>query len=178
MDPVEITAGRLHLRPWQPGDEPALLAACTDPEVVRWTQVPHPHTLEHARSYAAELAPQGWSEGTSLTWAVCDSTTAQVLANVALRRSGDDGTWDVGFWALPGARGRGVVPEALGAVCRWAFAVLSAERIEWRAQVGNTPSRRVAEKAGFGIEGVARRGLVHRGERVDCWVGALLPTDP
>lgn len=153
------------------------MAACTDPEVVRWTEVPHPYTLEHARAYVTTLAPEGWTKGTGPSWAVCGSASGEVLANITIRRQPVPGTWDVGFLALPDSRGQGVVSEALAVVCRWGFAVLGARRIEWRAQVGNVASRRVAEKAGFSFEGTARHGLVHRGARVDCWVGALLPGD-
>ena len=178
VDPVEITAGRLHLRPWQTGDETVLLEACADPEVQRWTSVPTPCLAEHARERVMETAPRGWAERTALSWAVCDSTTGEVLADLVLRPAGDPDVWDVGFWCRPSARGRGVVPDALGVACRWAFAELGAQRIEWRAEVGNVASRRVAEKAGFTVEGILRRGMVHRGGHVDGWLGARLPDDP
>ncbi|NYF42842.1 RimJ/RimL family protein N-acetyltransferase [Streptosporangium sandarakinum] len=35
-------------------------------------------------------------------------------------------------------------------------------------------SRRVAEKAGFVVEATLRRRLLHRGMRVDVWVGSPL----
>jgi RimJ/RimL family protein N-acetyltransferase len=43
--------------------------------------------------------------------------------------------------------------------------------------VGNVASRRVAEKAGFRVEATLRRRLVHRGVRVDAWVGSMLPDE-
>lgn len=182
VEPFEITAGRLHLRPWRAGDQSVLLAAGSDPMTLRWTTLPDPYLPEHAEAYVTRTTPQGWASGQDLTWAVCESATGTVWANIALRPVGDpaaeQGVWDVGFWCLASARGQGVVPEALGAVCRWAFAVLGARRIEWAAQVGNGASRRAAEKAGFQAEGVRRAGLVQRGEVVDAWVGALLPGDP
>jgi RimJ/RimL family protein N-acetyltransferase len=178
MDPVEITAGRLHLRPWQAGDEDVLLEVGADPGVQRWNALPVPYLPEHARTYVRETSVEGWASGRALTWAVCGSTTGEVLAHVALRPGADTGVYDVGFWCRPSARGLGVVPDALGVVCRWAFAELGAARIEWMAEVGNTSSRRAAEKAGFTVEGVLRRGLVHRGSHVDGWLGARLPDDP
>jgi RimJ/RimL family protein N-acetyltransferase len=64
-------------------------------------------------------------------------------------------------------------------VCRWGFNDLGATRIEWYARVGNWASRRVAEKAGFTIEGTLRAGLpVPGGRRSEAWVGARLPDDP
>lgn len=176
MDPVEITAGRWHLRTWQAGDEAALVAMCSDPATVRFTSVPVPYSPEHARGYV-EATAAAWEEGTAASWAVCDATDPAPLGALALRRTADPAVWDVGFHTAPQARGRGLMAESLATACRWAFAELGAGRVEWRAHVGNWGSRRVAEKAGFTVEGVARAGLEHRGARVDCWVGARLPGD-
>jgi RimJ/RimL family protein N-acetyltransferase len=178
MEPVEITAGRLHLRPWLPSDASAVLAACTDPAIQRWTTVPVPYTAEHARHFVEEHGPKGWVDDTDYGFAVCDSTSSDLLAAVSVRRHAARDAWDVGYWAVPSARGTGVVTDALGVVCRWAFAELGAERIEWYAEVGNVASRRVAEKAGFTVEGVLRSGIPGRDGRVDCWIGARLSTDP
>lgn len=177
MDPTEITAGRLHLRPWQEGDQDVLVAAGNDPESARWTNVPSPYTHTDADEWVRVTAPRGWAEGTALSFAVCDSTTSEVLASVALRPGGDPGVWEVGYWCVPEHRGDGVVPEALGSLCRWAFGALGAVRIGWRAQVGNYASLRCAQKAGFQVEGVMRDGLLHRGRHVDGWIAGLLPGD-
>ena len=63
------------------------------------------------------------------------------------------------------------------AACRWAFTRMSVDRVEWRAEVGNTASRAVAERAGFTIEGMLRSSLVNKGVLRDGWVGSLLPSD-
>ena len=178
MDPTEITAGRLHLRPWQEGDQEVLLAAGNDPESARWTNVPSPYTREAADEWVRVTAPQGWAAGTALSFAVCDSTTSEVLASVALRPAGDPDVWSVGYWCVPEHRGQGVVPDALGPLCRWGFGALGAKRVEWMAQVGNYASLRSAQKAGFQVEGVLRGGMLHRGVHVDGWIAGLLPGDP
>ncbi len=121
--------------------------------------------------------PSGWAAGDVMTFAVCDSTNGTPLASICLNREEGD-RFEVGFWAHPDARGRGVMTDAVRTVCRWAFAELGAARIEWLAEVGNHASRRVAEKAGFTVEGVARSRLMHRGTRVDAWTAARLPQDP
>ena len=176
-EPTSISAGALHLRPWEPYDADAVLAAGTDPLVQRWTQVPVPYTPEHARDFAAG-GQQRWRDGTELGFAVCDSTTGSVLANVGLRPGCDEVTWEVGCWTVPEGRGRGVVPEAAAVLARWAFAVLDAQRVEWLADPGNWASRRAAQKAGFTAEGVLRGGMRHRGESRDGWVAGRRPEDP
>jgi RimJ/RimL family protein N-acetyltransferase len=87
------------------------------------------------------------------------------------------GTAEIGFWCAPAERGRGIVPDAVRAVCRWGFGALGLERITWLAYVGNDASRRVADKVGFAVEGTLRAYLPHRGERRDAWIGSLLRTD-
>ena len=59
MEPTEITAGRLHLRPWQEGDQEVLVAAADDPDSIRWTQVPSPYSREEADRWVRETAPAG-----------------------------------------------------------------------------------------------------------------------
>jgi RimJ/RimL family protein N-acetyltransferase len=176
MELAEIVAGRLHLRPWSGYDEDAVLAACQDPEIQRWTTVPSPYTREDARTWLTVTAPDRWADGTAATFAVLDAVSGAVLASISLHAIAD-GTAEVGYWCAPEARGRGVVGEAIGALCRWGFAALDLQRIEWLAAVGNWPSRAVAEKCGFTIEGIARSGTTQRGNRLDAWVGALLRTD-
>jgi RimJ/RimL family protein N-acetyltransferase len=65
--------------------------------------------------------------------------------------------------------------DAARLVCRFGFEVLHLGRIEWWAGVGNEPSRRVAQRLGFTMEGTCRRRLSHREERLDGWVAGLLP---
>ena len=83
----------------------------------------------------------------------------------------------IGYWAVPGTRGRGYPAEAVREVCRWAFEDLGLAVIRWDALVGNEASWRVAERVGFTREGTARARLVHRGVRVDTWIGSLLRTE-
>ena len=173
---VSLTAGRLHLRPWEPWDAEEVHAACQDPEVQRWTTVPVPYTADDARAYVTELSPRGWEAGTTASFAVLDATTARVHASVALMDLAD-GSAELGFWTAPGSRRQGYTAEAVGAVCRWGFGALGLERVLWRAEVGNWGSRAVAEACGFTVEGTQRRGLVHRGSRVDSWTGSLLADD-
>lgn len=171
MEPVEIAAGRLQLRPFAPYDEDDVLAACQDPAIQHWTTVPSPYTRELAREW---LSHDRFAVDEP-TWAVRDAVTGALLASVALRVR--DGVGDVGYWCAAPARGTGVMTEALQAVCRWGFGALGLDHITWCAEVGNWASRAVAEKSGFRVEGVRRRMLQHRGNWVDGWVGTLLAID-
>ena len=178
MEPVEINAGRLHLRPWDAGDIGAVLRAGADPAVQRWTLVPVPYTRADAADFVTRYVPQSWADDGELVWAVCDATTGAPLACLGLHRGHSEGVRQVGFWCLPEARGRQVVPDALQAAARWAFTELGLTRLEWAAEVGNAASLRVAIKAGFAFEGRRRASLRRRdSSRMDGWWAARLPAD-
>lgn len=168
-----IPAGWLVLRPFTVADVEWVYEVSQDPALQQFVQVPSPYLMEHARHFVEHLAIELEARGERVEFVVEDATTGERLARVGLGMRGD-GTAEVGYWTAPAARGRGVASAAVRAVCRWAFVERGLELIEWRAEVGNVASRRVAEKAGFVLEGQLRKRLVHRGERVDAWVGSLL----
>ncbi|RIV34640.1 N-acetyltransferase [Micromonospora radicis] len=169
-------AHELRLRPMEEGDLDAVVIACQDPDTQRWTTLPQEYDRPAAESFLSHCRDT-WAGGTAACFVIADRQD-RYAGSIDLRLSATDPLLaDVGFLTAPHARGRGYQPAALLALCAWGFAALGLARIEWRANVGNVASRRVAEKAGFTVEGVARNALNHRGTRVDAWVGALLAED-
>nr|WP_240956205.1 GNAT family N-acetyltransferase [Micromonospora sp. HNM0581] len=166
----------IRLRPMDEHDLDAVVDTCRDPDTLRWTNVPKDYGLADAESFLT-FCTAGWAGATSASFVIADPSD-RYAGSIDLRLSDTDPLLaDVGFMTAPHARGRGYQPAALAALCTWGFAALGLARVEWRANVGNVASRRAAEKAGFVLEGTARRALNHRGDRVDAWVGALLAED-
>ncbi|MEU4470203.1 GNAT family N-acetyltransferase [Micromonospora sp. NPDC023888] len=169
-------AGELRLRPMEEQDLDAVVQTCRDPETIRWTTVPDPYQQADAQGFQV-YSQDAWARGQAACFVVADPDD-RYAGTIDLRLSPTDALLaDVGFMTAPAARGRGYMPAALVALSTWGCATLGLARIEWKANVGNTASRRVAEKAGFTFEGTARGGVQHRGERVDAWVAALLAED-
>ncbi|MEN8650078.1 GNAT family N-acetyltransferase [Streptomyces sp. 21So2-11] len=177
MKPVILTTERLLLRPFEQADTDAVLLACQDPGIQRWTTIPSPYERWHAESFVGRQAPDGWRSGTVHSFAVLTRGGAELVAAVSTVRREQSDTAEIGFWAAAGYRGRGYVTESVLALAHWVFTTVGVERLEWRAEVGNTASRAVAEKAGFVLEGTQRSGIVNKGIRRDAWIGALLPSD-
>ncbi|MCH5671826.1 GNAT family N-acetyltransferase [Streptomyces gilvus] len=176
MEPVTLTTARLLLRTVGPQDTDAVHAAAQDPDIQRWTTIPSPYLPEHARSFTQEIVPEGWANGSMLTFGLFLPEGEDLVGMLGLTMRSLS-TAEIGFWAAKEHRGNGYVTEGTVEVCRWAFTHLSVDRVEWRAEVGNRPSRAVAERAGFVIEGTLRSAITHGGVRRDAWVGALLPSD-
>ncbi|MCI4064423.1 GNAT family N-acetyltransferase [Micromonospora sp. R77] len=172
-----VGAIELRLRPMEQRDLDAIVTTCRDADTLRWTTVPHPYQRAHAEGFRRDIAEATWARGTGAYFAVADAADDYV-GSIDLRISpADPLTGMVGFMTAPHARGRGYMPAALGALTAWGFTTLGMARIEWRALVGNTASRRVAEKAGFAFEGTARDGLPTREGRSDAWIAALVAGD-
>lgn len=181
METVTLTTDRLHLRPLEPGDADAVLAACQDPDIPRWTAVPSPYTREHARGYIEEICPAGWREDSQYNFGVFTRGAGTLTGTIGLLRLAQLGApehqGELGYWTVKEQRGNGYTAEAARAVCGWAFDSLGVERIEWYAEAGNVGSRAVALKVGFVMEGTLRSKTVYEGTRRDMWSGALLPSD-
>ena len=174
-DPVELPAGDLLLRPWRSDDVEAVFLECQDAEIQRWTsQVPSPYTRQDAEEFVGG-SPERWAEGMP-SFAIVDAESGTLLGSIGVPRVSDDGDAEIGYWVAAAARGRGVATQATRRLAAWLFE-RGHPRLVWHARLGNVVSRRVAESAGFVIEGVARKGMVCRGERVDVWVASMLPAD-
>lgn len=141
--------GVLTLRPWRKEDA-AVLVDCIDGDeaIARWLdQIPQPYTLAEAHAYLDGLGADAY--------AIADAATGRVLGSVGLSPI-QDGVGEVGYWLRADARGRGLATRAVLLLVRWALAQPQVERVQLRAAVDNLASRRVAERAGFTLEGVLR----------------------
>ena len=172
---MEVRGEGVVLRAWRIQDVPAVAVACQDDEIARWLAlVPQPYTEEHARFYVEEclVADDG-----RRPFAIADASTGEVVGSIDMHINRLQ-TGHVGYWVAAQARGRGVAPDALRALSRWAFGSLGLGRIELVTDPENIASQRVAEKAGFQREGVLRSMLLNRdGSRRDGVMFSLLPED-
>jgi RimJ/RimL family protein N-acetyltransferase len=175
MTQPTIAVDEFTLRPFTPEDIAWVYEVSLDPAVQKFVQIPLPYRMEDAEFFVREMAIAAWERRERAEFVIV-TAEGERLGRVALGLDGN-GAAQVGYWMDPAARRRGVATRALRELCRWAFAELGLGLIEWRAEVGNVASRRVAEKAGFTVEAVLRRRLVHRGVRVDAWIGSLLPEE-
>jgi RimJ/RimL family protein N-acetyltransferase len=70
-------------------------------------------------------------------------------------------TAQVSYWVAPAHRGQGVATRAAAGVCRWGVRRLGLQRVYLLHSVANAPSCRVAEAAGFRMEGTLRDYMLH-----------------
>jgi RimJ/RimL family protein N-acetyltransferase len=180
LKPPTLTTARLILRTLTPEDADAVLAACQDPDIPRWTSVPEPYTREMAEEFCGPVSASGWRDDTLYNFGVFTPGGALVgsMGLICLQRlAAPHRQAELGYWTAKEWRGQGLTVEAARAVCTWAFEELGVERLEWYAVAGNEGSRAVALRLGFVMEGTQRAKITHDGTRRDAWGGSLLPSD-
>jgi ribosomal-protein-alanine N-acetyltransferase len=155
--PVELRGERVVLRPFRDDDVPRIVEACTDPRSRHWlADLPNPYAAADARQWLLWRV-ENQSLGEGVTWCVADPDSDEMLANVSvfgLKGAAEPLSGEIGYWAHPKARGRGVMTEAVGLAARHAFAAVSdgglgVRRLQIAASVDNTASRHVATANGF-----------------------------
>jgi RimJ/RimL family protein N-acetyltransferase len=151
-----LSDGVVTLRPPDERDLTAIHLGIHDPDVVRW--------LGHPASSAMDVLKQNrarWADG-SPTFAICeldDTCVGHVWVNVS---AGDATIGYVGYFLLPGARGRGLATRAVVLLSGWAIRDLGITRLRLLTEPANERSLGVAVRSGF-----RRAGLLSGHAEID-----------
>ncbi len=161
------------LRQWRSADIPALVAAIDDPETGRTLpHIPSPYTPADAEEYIAGTRVELTA---GKTFPVAIEVDGALAGSIDLRLDGFDGTTAAtGYWVAAPLRGKGVASTAARLLSDFGFEDLGLRRVELNAALNNPASRRVAEKAGFELEGVRRSWRTVAGVPTDFAVYARL----
>ena len=73
-----------------------------------------------------------------------------------------------------GSRNKGLMTESLSLLVRFLFATKKINRLQLTVMLSNAASRRVAEKCGFKLEGIARGAIFHKGQNHDLEMYSIL----
>jgi RimJ/RimL family protein N-acetyltransferase/ADP-ribose pyrophosphatase YjhB (NUDIX family) len=164
------------LRPFAPGDAEALVDACQDPAIQRWTRVPAPYGPEDAAAFLGSAAA-GWESGERATFAIVSTEGGALLGAVGLLVR-PPGLAELGYWLTASARGKGIATRAVRLAAAWAMEAAALERIELQIAPDNAASIRVAERSGFTREGLLRRYAYFHGELRDVLMFSRVRGDP
>jgi RimJ/RimL family protein N-acetyltransferase len=162
--PQPFESERLLFRVPREEDAPAVLDAIHESiEALRawmpWAQrIP---ALEEQLAHARE-SRRRFEAGEDLTLYVFEKASGLFVGGSGLHRiDWSVPRFEVGYWVRARFLGRGYATEAATAVSEAAFDQLGARRVEIRCDDRNLRSARVAERAGFALEGTLRQEARH-----------------
>jgi RimJ/RimL family protein N-acetyltransferase len=157
--PVPIETSRLLLRPCAFGDG-ALVAPVINSSLedlkpwMTWAQ--GPQTVDEAEANSRVSAAK-WAVREDLTLRVFEKSTGALIGGTGLHRiDWTVGAFEIGYWIATAAKGKGYATECSRVLTFFAFEKLNARRVTIHCDVENLPSRRIAEKLGFDLEGIRR----------------------
>jgi RimJ/RimL family protein N-acetyltransferase len=167
----------VRLRPIVEADAPRIQEACAEERTQRWLgQLPSPYTLEDALTYVESRTSQ-LAEATGVTWAVTTPDDDRLLGTIGWFNWTPGVECEIGYWAHPEARGRGLMTRAMGLLTRHVVQDPGVARVTAYAAVDNAASRHVIEANGYGQYGVERLGALVRSGRADLALYDVLASE-
>jgi RimJ/RimL family protein N-acetyltransferase len=172
-----LADGSIRLEPLAQRDLADALAMCDDDDTRRFTFLPTDATADWIAGWLRRYE-EGWGDGSSAGFSIRDAESGAFLGFAAIVRLDlESEQGEIGYVVSRPARGRGAAVSAVRLLTAWGFGTLGLKRLELRIDTGNEPSARVAERAGYRLDGVLRSLAFKDGRRTDTGVWSRLPTD-
>jgi RimJ/RimL family protein N-acetyltransferase len=174
---VTLRDDAIALEPLDQRDADGMLALAQLDDVIAYTRVPAGADAAFVRDWIGRYE-RAWDEGTAAGFSIRDRDGAFLGFAAAVALELEERQAELGYMVLPEARGRGVARRSLELLTRWCLDELALERLELRIDPGNAASTRMAERAGYRLEGVLRSLYLKDGRRSDTAVWSRLRSDP
>jgi ribosomal-protein-alanine N-acetyltransferase len=162
---------RIYIRPPEPADMTAFLAAAKESRKLHRPYIIAPDTPEKFEAYLERMvAPMNYP------FLVCRRDTGALAGVINLGNviRGMFHCGYVGYYAFAGHERQGLMRQGLEAVVKHAFKAMKLHRLEANIQPGNVPSIALAQACGFQKEGYSPRYLKVRGRWRDHERWAIL----
>jgi RimJ/RimL family protein N-acetyltransferase len=117
-------------------------------------------------------------EGTAVHLMMLDRSLGRIVGSISVFHADwETRSAEIGYGVRADERGKGYATEALAAVARWALTEGGLQRTWLSTIAENVASQRVAEKAGFHLEGTLRRAGLEDDGLHDLVIFSLLDDD-
>jgi RimJ/RimL family protein N-acetyltransferase len=152
-----ITSARLELREFRPADADLVREVVTnaEPEAIPFGAPSDPALVD---DWLAADDRRAQPDGTAVHLMMLDRSLGAIVGSISVFHADwETRSAEIGYGVRADQRGNGYATEALAAVARWALTDGGLQRTWLSTIAENTASQRVAERAGFTLEGTLRR---------------------
>ena len=174
--PSELVTERLLLRVARLGDGPTIIDAVRNslPELKPW--------LPWASDQYSVLDAEDWCRRSAARFLTGEEAPYLMFHRETGKHMGNVGCFakdwrvpkfEIGYWLATADVGHGYMTEAVISVTNMAFESFTARRIVIHADAENHRSRRVAERAGYLLEGIAKNECRTNDQLRDTCIYAL-----
>ena len=143
-----IETERLILKLYEEKDREAFVRLLTDERVMKYVDkgVMSPEAAEALWNKMMGL----YGQGVDTVWAVFSKEDGGYLGNASIRpRPEKLSDWEVGYYLMPGAWGKGLGSDLAKRLVEYGFEDLGLDAVFATVDYENGPSRRILEKAGM-----------------------------
>jgi [ribosomal protein S5]-alanine N-acetyltransferase len=176
FSPFPILKGqRITLRQINENDANAILALRSNVEAMHHVPRPLMKNLDEANAFI-KILDDKLVAGEGINWAIClNNDEENMIGNIChFNFMLDANRSEIGYMLLPNYFRKGIMYEAIMLVLEYGFNVLNFNSTEAIIIAENIGSRKVAEKAGFILEGTCRESCFHNNRYYDqCFYGML-----
>jgi RimJ/RimL family protein N-acetyltransferase len=157
--PEQLITERMLLRIPRPGDSKFIWPAVVDSqkELAPWMPWAYPTAQEQGVEEFCRRAASNFVLRQQFHYSLYLQGTETCIGTCGIPRlNWNVPTFEIGYWLRTPHCGKGYMNEAVRAIEQMCFDTFKANRIEIRCDERNQPSRRVAERAGYLLEGILR----------------------
>jgi RimJ/RimL family protein N-acetyltransferase len=178
--PQELTSDRLLLRTPRASDGPIVSPSVRESltELKQW--------MPWATDSYNEQAGEEWCRKAAANFITREQLQFLIFTRAESRHIGNIGAFkfnweipscEVGYWLHTAHTGRGYMTEAVGVLLAMLHSHIQVRRVEIRSDAENSRSRRVAELAGFQLEGNLRNDSLSATGRLrnTCIFSSIFP---
>lgn len=155
-----LSHGLIALRPVRESDIEEIYWACQDPLIPRFTTVPSPYTMTHAKFFVEEQEPARFASKSELLFVIThgygDDEKFCGLISFHSVSLGNHAA-EIGYWMAAPARGKGIATAAVKMITEYGLQTMGLRRIEALVDVDNEASRALLLSAGYQLEGIMRQ---------------------
>lgn len=162
---MELIDGKVRIRTLRYADREQLTKLANNKKI--WLNVrdmfPHPYTFEDAEKFIDSVKQQD----PQVTFAIEYDFKFVGAIGMVLQRDVYRFSAELGYWIGEPYWGKGITTRAVRLLCDYAFNKLNIEKLFAGVFQGNEGSKKVLEKCGFQLEGIARKAVFKNNKFLD-----------